>query len=61
MPKRPGPLSPGYLLTNPRLVMDTWSVSEVVLVPIMPSEQIAKVLAGMLTLTKEAGRENRHT
>ena len=29
--------------------MDTWSVSEVVLVPIMPSEQIAKVLAGMLT------------
>ena len=37
--------------------MDTWSVSEVVLVPIMPSEQIAKVLDGMLTLTKEAGRE----
>ena len=37
--------------------MGTLSVSEVVLVPIMPSEQIAKVLDGMLTLTKEAGRE----
>ena len=37
--------------------MDTLLVSEVVLVPIMPSEQIAKVLAGMLTLAKEAGRE----
>ena len=37
--------------------MDTLSVSEVVLAPIMPSEQIAKVLDGMLTLTKEAGRE----
>ena len=29
--------------------MDTLLVNELVLVPIMPSEQIAKVLAGMLT------------
>ena len=37
--------------------MDTFLVNELVLVPIIVSEQIAKVLAGMLTLAKEAGRE----
>ena len=39
--------------------MDIFLVNEMILVPIliMPSGQIAKVLAGMLTLAKEAGRE----
>ena len=37
--------------------MGTFLVNEVALGPITVSEQIAKVLAGMLTLAKEAGRE----
>ena len=37
--------------------MDTLLVNELVLAPIIVSEQIATVLAGMLTLAKEAGRE----
>ena len=37
--------------------MDTFLVNEVVLGPITVSEQIAKVLAGILTVTKKAGRE----
>lgn len=56
MPKRPGPLPPGYLLTNPRLVMDTFLVNEVALGPITVSEQIATVLAGMLTFGLAVGK-----
>ena len=42
--------------------MDTFLVNEMILVPIliMPSGQIAKVLAGMLTFGKAVGKELGH-